>query len=88
MHVEYKPQKICAQCIAFDLKDGRIYNVSFTGGCNGNLQALSRLTEGMSVETLEATLGGIKCAGKPTSCSDQLVKAVLQAADSSAQTVE
>ena len=72
----YKTQNTCATEISFDLNDGIVSNVVFTGGCNGNLKAVPILVEGMSAEELEKKLGGITCGRRPTSCADQLAKAV------------
>ena len=64
--------------------DGRIvHNVKFTGGCNGNLQAIPKLVEGLTVEQVEEKIGGIRCGGRPTSCGDQLAKACREALEAS-----
>ena len=76
MHYQYKTQGVCASQLQFDLEDGRIHNVSFTGGCNGNLKAIGKLTEGMDAERLVSLLSGNTCGGKGTSCADQLARAV------------
>ncbi|MDR0411328.1 MAG: TIGR03905 family TSCPD domain-containing protein [Treponema sp.] len=73
---EYKTQGVCATKIRFDLKDDRIYSVSFERGCNGNLKAIPILVEGMEIEELLSKLKGIKCGYKNTSCADQLARAV------------
>jgi len=65
--------------INFDLEDGKVRNIEFMGGCNGNLKAISKLVEGMSVEEIEEKCAGITCGRRPTSCSDQLAKAVRAA---------
>ncbi|MDE7303768.1 MAG: TIGR03905 family TSCPD domain-containing protein, partial [Oscillospiraceae bacterium] len=62
-----------------DIDGDRVYNVSFTGGCNGNLKAIPILVEGMTVEQIEKKLSGILCGRRPTSCADQLTKAVRAA---------
>ena len=54
-------------------------NVKFTGGCNGNLQAIPKLVEGLTVEEVEEKIGGISCNGRPTSCGDQLARACREA---------
>ena len=59
-----------------------MHNVSFTGGCNGNLQAISRVVEGMTVDQIEGYFRGISCNGRGTSCSDQLAQGVRQALES------
>ncbi|MCM1578331.1 MAG: TIGR03905 family TSCPD domain-containing protein [Ruminococcus sp.] len=59
----------------------KVYNVKFTGGCNGNLKAVPILVEGMTAEQVEEKLSGILCGRRPTSCADQLARAVRQAAE-------
>ncbi|MDR0388984.1 MAG: TIGR03905 family TSCPD domain-containing protein [Spirochaetaceae bacterium] len=75
--MEYTPRGVCSSKIRFDLRDGKVYSVSFEDGCNGNLKALSVLVEGMAVSELVEKLRGINCGGKGTSCADQLARAVL-----------
>lgn len=75
----YKTQGTCSQRIDFDIVDGKITNVKFLGGCNGNLQGISRLVEGMTPEEAISRLKGIKCGFKSTSCPDQLAIALEQA---------
>lgn len=65
--------------IEFELEGDRVHNVKFYGGCPGNLIAIPRLVEGMKVSDVVEKCGGVNCAGKGTSCADQLAKAVLQA---------
>ncbi len=79
MQYSYKTNGTCASIITFDLEGDVIKNVKFTGGCNGNLKAISALVEGMRVQDIEAKLKGITCGWKNTSCSDQLTKAVRKA---------
>ena len=81
MKVVYKTQGTCSQSIEVDVEDGVVRAVSFTGGCHGNLQGISRIVEGMRVSDVVARLEGIKCGRKATSCPDQLAKA-LRAAES------
>lgn len=78
MHYVYNTNGTCAKKIEFDIVDGNVYNVSFTGGCNGNLKAISKLVDGMSKEDIIKKCRGITCGLKKTSCSDQLVKALEQ----------
>ena len=78
-HFDYKTQDTCSQLISLDIDGGRVYNVSFTGGCNGNLKAIPILVEGMTVEQIEEKLSGVLCGRRPTSCADQLSKAVRAA---------
>ena len=82
MNYSYKPSGVCAQNISFDIDGDRITNVSFLGGCNGNLKAISKLVDGMTVDEIENKLLGNTCGFKPTSCADQLAKAVRQAYES------
>ena len=83
MHYQYKTSGTCSVYIDFDIdKEHTVTNVEFTGGCNGNLKAISRLVDGMSAEQIEKTLSGNTCREKPTSCADQLAKAVHAAASS------
>lgn len=75
MTYSYKTSGTCSTRIDFEIEDGILKNVSYTGGCNGNLQAVSKLVEGLPVEEVIQKLGGISCNGRPTSCGDQLAKA-------------
>ena len=72
----YKTSGVCSQKIDFDIVDGKVHNVRFTGGCNGNLQGISRLVEGMKPEDAIKKLKGIRCGYKSTSCPDQLARAL------------
>ncbi|MBO7579670.1 MAG: TIGR03905 family TSCPD domain-containing protein [Prevotella sp.] len=79
-HIVYQTSGTCSQQIDLDIDDdGRVRNVQFLGGCNGNLQGVSRLVEGMKVEEVKERLGGIRCGYKNTSCPDQLARALEQA---------
>ena len=78
-HFDYKTQDTCSQLISLDIDGDRVYNVSFTGGCNGNLKAIPILVEGMTVDQIEEKLSGVLCGRRPTSCADQLTKAVRAA---------
>ena len=82
-HYDYKTQYTCSQIISFDLDGNVVKNISFKGGCNGNLKAISKLVDGFTVEQIEEKLTGIKCGIRPTSCSDQLSKAVRAAYEAS-----
>ena len=76
--ITYKTHGTCARSIHFTRsEDGTITNISFDGGCNGNLKAISRLVDGMKAEEIAAKLSGNTCGFKSTSCADQLAKAVL-----------
>lgn len=80
MHYIYKTKGTCSQQIEFDLDGNIVSNVSFLGGCNGNLKAISALVEGMTIEDIEKKVAGIQCGFKKTSCADQLSIAVKEAA--------
>jgi uncharacterized protein (TIGR03905 family) len=77
----YTPENICPQEISFEIENGIVRHVNFEGGCDGNLKALSKLVEGMRVEEVAQKLKGIDCAGRGTSCADQLAKALNAAAN-------
>ena len=79
MTYTFKTRGVCASTINFELNDGIVSNVSFIGGCNGNLKAISKLVEGMDAEKVIALLKGNKCGFKNTSCTDQLTIALEQA---------
>lgn len=79
MHYTYKPQIVCAQQIDFDIDGDVISNIVFTGGCNGNLKAISKLVDGWTVDKIEGVLKGNTCGRRPTSCADQLALAVRAA---------
>ena len=78
---QYKTKNVCASMIKFDLEGNVVTNVSFQGGCNGNLKAVSKLVEGMTVEQIEGYLKGNICGMRDTSCADQLAQAVRKAYD-------
>ena len=77
--MQYKPQGVCSKLIQFDIENNKIRNVGFVGGCNGNLQGISRLVEGMDVDEAISRIEGIHCGYKSTSCPDQLAKALKEA---------
>ncbi len=81
----YHTQGTCSTAIEVDLDGDVIRDVKFTGGCNGNLQGVSRLVVGRTVDEVEQTLGGIRCGFRPTSCPDQLARAVREAYEASRQ---
>lgn len=72
----FKTSGTCSVQIDFEVTDGLVHNVRFTGGCNGNTQGVAALVEGMKVEDVVQKLKGIKCGFRPTSCPDQLAKAL------------
>ena len=78
MDYVYKTSGTCSKEIRFSIENGILKNVSFLGGCNGNLQGIGKLVEGMKVEEVEKRLKGISCGGRPTSCPDQLACAIRQ----------
>lgn len=80
MTYTYKTAGTCSSLITIDVsEDGKtIENVSFTGGCNGNLKGICALVKGKSVEEVKSALSGIKCGFKQTSCPDQLARALSQ----------
>ena len=78
-HVTFKPSGVCAVQIDFDLDDGKIHDLKFLGGCNGNLKAIGRLVEGKDANEVASILEGNTCGMKGTSCADQLSKAIRQA---------
>ena len=77
--MQYSPRGICATQINFDIEDGKVKNVAFTGGCHGNHQGISALIEGMDVKEAIDRLSGIKCGFRNTSCPDQLAVALAKA---------
>ena len=77
-HFDYKPHGVCPMNISFDLDGDTVHNVSFKGGCNGNLQGISRLVQGMPVQEAIRRMEGIRCGFKSTSCPDQLAQALKQ----------
>lgn len=73
----YYPTGVCSQQIDFELDEqNRLHNVHYTGGCNGNLKAIGKLTEGQEAEKIISLLKGNDCGGRGTSCADQLAQAV------------
>ena len=83
MEYRYRPEGVCSREIIIEIENDIIKNLKIVGGCPGNLQALPRLVEGMTVEEIEKKLSGIDCAGRGTSCADQLVRAVKKAYEES-----
>ena len=80
-HYDFRPRGVCSRAIHIDLADDgkTIENVSFEGGCNGNLKAIGRLVQGKSADEIAEVLAGTTCGPRPTSCADQLSKALKQA---------
>jgi len=79
MEFNYRTSGVCAQQITFTLTDNTVSNISFLGGCHGNLKAIAKLCEGMDADRLVSVLQGNTCGRKGTSCADQLARAVLAA---------
>lgn len=79
MTIEYQPKGVCSRAMRVTVEDGVVQDVQVIGGCNGNLQGIMRLVKGMKAEEVIARLEGIRCGGKPTSCPDQLSRAIRQA---------
>ena len=77
MHYDYITENVCSQMIS--LNKGKVSNIHFTGGCNGNLKAIAKLVDGWDADDISAKLSGNTCGMRPTSCGDQLAKAVMAA---------
>ena len=74
----YNTQGVCSRAIHFEVEDNKLKNVTFEGGCAGNTQGVARLIEGMDIDDAISRLDGIHCGPRPTSCPDQLAKALKQ----------
>ncbi len=83
MVYNYKTQDTCSSNIKLEIEGNIVRNVEFTGGCNGNLKAIPLLIDGWTVEQIEEKCSGILCGRRPTSCADQLAKAVRAAYEAS-----
>lgn len=79
MKYTYRTRGVCPSEISFDIESGIIHNVKFTGGCKGNLSAISKLVEGMTVQKVIEILSGNTCGSNSTSCADQLAHAINEA---------
>lgn len=79
MRYEFPTAGVCSVKIQFDVENGIVRNVKFTGGCSGNTQGVARLAEGMQIDEVITRLKGIRCGMRPTSCPDQLARALAQA---------
>ncbi len=84
MHYEYKTSGVCSSKILFDLEDGIVDNIRFIGGCSGNTQGVAALANGKSADEVISILQGIRCGFKPTSCPDQLARALIAAKEKEA----
>ena len=76
---QYKTKGTCSQMIYFDLEDGKVKNVQFMGGCNGNLKGICQLLKGMKAEDAITRMKDTTCGSKPTSCPDQISLALQEA---------
>ena len=83
MIYNYKTQDTCSSNIKLEIEGNIVRNVEFTGGCNGNLKTIPLLIDGWTVEQIEEKCSGILCGRRPTSCADQLAKAVREAYEAS-----
>lgn len=88
MKYKFKTRGVCASYINFELNDGIVSNVSFQGGCNGNLKAISKLVEGQNAENIIDILKGNTCGFKSTSCADQFAIALRTAIDGILEPIE
>lgn len=79
MRYTYTTKGTCSREITFDVEDGKVMNVQFLGGCNGNLKGIGSLVEGMNIDDVITRLEGTTCGSKTTSCPDQLATALKQA---------
>ena len=78
MHYEHTNKGTCSRSILFDIEDGKVKNVQYIGGCNGNLKGIGALVEGMEIDEVIARLEGTTCGMKATSCPDQLAQALKE----------
>ncbi len=78
-HIEYKTSGTCARAVIVDIEDGVVTDCAFVGGCAGNTAGVATLVKGMKADDAVAKLKGIKCGFKPTSCPDQLARAIEKA---------
>ena len=78
MEFTYRPRGVCSQLMEIEVEGDKIKHVKVTGGCRGNLQGISRLVEGMEIKEAISRMEGIRCGFKPTSCPDQLARALKQ----------
>ncbi len=79
MKYSYKTKGTCSSAIDFEIEDGKLHNVRYTGGCNGNLKAIGLLTEGADAREIADKLRGNTCGFRNTSCADQLACAIEKA---------
>lgn len=79
MEFEFKPKNVCSQRMFFTIEDGKVKDVRFVGGCDGNLKGIASLVDGMDVDSVISRLEGIHCGRKNTSCPDQFASALKEA---------
>lgn len=87
-HYRYKTKGTCSKQIDFDIENGKLSGVKFVGGCNGNLKAIGKLVEGADADTIAKILDGNTCGERPTSCGDQLSKAIRGALTGELESVD
>ena len=75
--IQYQPQGVCAKMMQIKVKDDIVHSAEFVGGCNGNLSGIGILVKGMNINDVTSKLQGIPCGSRPTSCPDQLSKALV-----------
>lgn len=78
MTYEYTPSGVCSRKMVIEVENGIVNDLKVIGGCHGNLQGISSLVKGMKIEDVIARLEGIRCGAKPTSCPDQLARALKE----------
>ena len=78
MTINYRTRGTCSRAIDLTIENGIITHVAFTGGCNGNLKGIGKLVEGMDIDEVILRLEGVTCGARPTSCPDQLARALKQ----------
>lgn len=81
MEFTYTPHGVCSRQILLELDGNKVSNVRFIGGCSGNTQGIAALVEGMPIDEVVKRLENIKCGSRPTSCPDQLAKALKKVAE-------
>ena len=85
---KYKTKGTCSREISFEIKDNKVYNIKFVGGCNGNLKAISKLCDGKDADEIVKILKGNTCGPRPTSCADQFAIAITQALNNELEDIE
>lgn len=85
MRYTYRTEGVCSSEISFDLENGKVFDIKFSGGCNGNLKAISKILDGWDYKAIIEKCAGNTCGYKKTSCADQLAKAIALAAEKEAE---